>query len=143
MIQASKSHLIEQIYTKRSSQYKDIRHLYTPKAITKRLGEVERFIASIPLGERKESNIGWKKLWIERRLLIWKRELYTNPIPELTLIRWQVELTDKRYGDDAGQDKEELKKQHLLPLLQLNFYTTSENELALILAQIEAADQHQ
>lgn len=139
----NKSRLIEQIYTKRRSQYKDIRHLCTPKAITKRIDQVDRLIASMPPSERKDGNLGWKKLWIERRLLIWKRALYTNPIPELTLVRWQVELTDKCYGIKAGRDEEELKKDHLLPLLELNFYTTSEVELAHILAQIEATDYQQ
>lgn len=138
-----KSRLIEQIYTKRSSHYKDIRHLFTPKALTKRIGEVDRFIECIPVKERKPENLRYKKLWIERRLLIWKRELYITPIPELTLVRWQVELTDKRYGNEEGEDKEKLKKDHLLPLLELNFYETSVDELVRMLAEIEAVDNHQ
>ena len=136
----NRTQLIEQIYTKRRDLYKDIRHLFTERSISRRLGETEKLVLRIPINQRNASNRKYKKLWLERRLLRWKRELYTNYIPELTLIRWRAELTDKRYGVEENVDNDQLKKDHTIALLELEFFTKSDAQLTEILAFIEAED---
>ena len=133
--------LIDEIYDRRANNYKDIRYLYTKNAMDKRLATIKALIAVIPSSQRKPSNLKYKKLILESRLLQWKKHLYADKTPCMTLVRWQLELTDKRYGvDDRIEDNATLKRQHLLPLLQMDLSRKSDDQLREILVEIRKED---
>lgn len=133
--------LIDEIYDRRADNYKDIRHLYTKNAMDKRLDRIKTLVATIPPSQRKASNLKYKKLILESRLLQWKRHLYTDKTPSMTLFRWQLELTDKRYGlNDPREDNAARKREHLLPLLQMELYQKTDDQLREILVDIRKED---
>lgn len=134
--------LIGEIYDRRAANYKDIRHLVTIKAMEKRLGEVNRLITEIPIIKRVSSNRRYKKLYLESRLIHWKRRLYSDRSVAMTLIRWQVEITDKNSweGKEESVDRDRRKRDQTLQLLQLELYRKTDDELRQILAEIERDD---
>jgi len=129
--------LIYEIYDRR-----DIRHLVTTKAMDKRLGEVNRLITKIPAIKRVSSNRSYKKLYLESRLIHWKRRLYNDRTVAMTIIRWQVELTDKNTWErnEEPVDRDRRKRDQTLQLLQLGLYLKTDDELREILAKIERDD---
>lgn len=134
--------LICEIYDRRAPNYKDIRHLVTNKAMDKRLGEVNRLITNIPAIKRVSSNRSYKKLYLESRLIHWKRRLYNDRTVAMTITRWQVELTDKNTWErnEDPVDRDRRKRDHTLQLLQLELYLKTDDELREILAKIERDD---
>jgi len=129
--------LIEQIYDKRKDNYKDIRHLRTEKAINKRLDEIGRLINKIPASKRvMTSNKRYKCLMLEKRLLTYKKAIYTDKGPVMALIRWELQLTDKQWWQEkeSEQEREAGKKEHILPLLNLLLIKQTDDQLRQILA---------
>ena len=91
--------LISEIYELRKDNYKDIRHLYTENAMTKRLDTIKQLISKIPPSQRVSSNLKYKKLHLESRMILWKKAVYTTKDQCMTFTRFQMELTDKRSYD--------------------------------------------
>lgn len=130
--------LVDEIYDKRPDNYKDIRHLYTVNAINRRLASIKTMISKIPQSKRVSSNKKYKNLYLESRLLLWKRAVYTTKDPVVCLTKWTLELTDKRYGNDG--DQAALKREHTLPLLQMHMHDKTDDQLREILRLIDEGD---
>jgi hypothetical protein len=54
-------------------------------AIDKRTDEIKKMISGFPAGKRVPSNMKFKKLWLENRLLGWKRAMYQAKGPDTPL----------------------------------------------------------
>ena len=131
--------LVNAIYERRKENYKDIRHLYTVHAMEKRLSEIKCLKTKIPTEKRNMSNLKYKRLCIESRLITWKKCLYSDHTPAMAIFRMRLQLTDKRWGRCDG-NAETLKRDHLLPLVHFDLSSKSDDELRQIIALIDEAD---
>lgn len=131
--------LVSQIYELRKDNYKDIRHLHTENAMTKRLATINQLISKIPPSQRVPANLKYKKLRIESRMILWKRVVYTTKDPCMTFTRFQMQLTDKHSydGPESIQVKEAHKREQIVPLLNLELIKKSDDELRQIIADIQ------
>ena len=69
--------LLRQLYEKKKHNYRDTRRFGTVRSIDARIEEIKRQIRGVAIEKRTPSNAKFKKLWLEKRLLGWKRAIYT------------------------------------------------------------------
>jgi hypothetical protein len=128
--------LVEQIYDKRESLYKDLRPLNSVAKLDKRAKEVKRLREKTGRETRT-----YKKLVVESCLIAYKRAVYADPDPGLvmSLTRWDLQLTDKQSwdGKEDAETKAREKKKHTVPLLNLVHGLESDERLRAILASID------
>lgn len=129
--------LVEQIYDKKRENYKDIRHLHTVNAMTKRLDEIKRLITKIPESKRViRTNKKYKLLVWEQRLLTYKKAIYVDGGALMAMTRFMLQTSDK-YSWEGKEDvrvREVAKKNHILPLLNLILIKQTDDQLRQILA---------
>lgn len=134
--------LIRQIYEKRASNYPELRHLHTTRTMSNRLSKLKAMINKIPKEKRNSQNKKYKCLSIEFRLLQWKKIVYETADPIMASVKWQLQLTD-RYKWESTESLErrlEGKKEHILPLLNMDMFKQSEEALTGLLHKIEDDD---
>jgi hypothetical protein len=137
----NRNRIIEEIYDKKKENYKDLRNFNTFKKIEKRINDVKLLISKIPKSKRTADNQKFKRLSIEKSLLIFKSAIYdkqkfsTQPI-QVTLSRLELECLDNQwfYKEKETPDiKEERKKESTLILLKLIFLPKGNEQLQKIL----------
>ncbi len=130
--------LINELYELRKDNYKDLRCFHTDKAMDKRLETIKQLIAKIPPRDRVPTNMKYKKLTLESRLLRWKKCVYVTKDPCMTLVKMQLQLSDKHSWEKgvkySKEETESLKKQQILPLLHLELIKKTDDELRDMIA---------
>ncbi len=131
--------LIDEIYELRKQYYVDIRHINTINAMTKRINTIEGMMRSIPEASRNTRNLRYRRLYCERRFLLWKKVIYASSSTSVMFFeKFELQLSQKSVGETAEQ-KESLKKSHLLPLLNLELLEKTDEQLREIILAIRAS----
>jgi hypothetical protein len=125
--------LLHRLYECKKPNYNDVRQYRTPSAITKRVEIINTQMHRIDARRRNHTNIKYKKLWLEKRMLLWKLELYKEPHmtePSLvTLNRALLQLSECKQKDDGGEGRAE----HTVLLMQFMMCDKDDNTLKTLI----------
>jgi len=123
--------LVARLYAKRAHLYRDPTRYTNVAQLSRRIDALGAQIRAVPAGERVPANAPYRRAWLERRLLSWKRRLYEargapgTPMA-VVLWAWQLQLNDGRHG---RAERQACKEAQLKLLLYISLATVELDEL--------------
>lgn len=122
--------LLATLYDAHSGDYADFRRHNTENKLIQRQNELSRMIRQTPDQQKKTKR--YKRLVLERRMLVMKRVLQYGADPPLGLVldRALLQLTDQMPGvRESALEKELHKRDATLVLLKYMYMGKSDDEL--------------
>jgi hypothetical protein len=134
--------LIRELYLRDRTNFRDVRRYRTKRAIQKRLWQLEEEMETVAEEERTARSKLFRRMWVERRLLLIKSMLHRHVNPDdatqfdlrCALLRMKLEQSERDwYESETRQQKAERKEAHIIALLTFDLATQSDAELRSLL----------